>query len=107
MGHITVAAFKPKPGQEDALLAVIADRLPLLRRLGLSTDRPPILMRSREGVILKISEWTSEEAIGRAHTTPEVLELWNRFDACSAFVKLSTLAETHEDFATFQAIDEA
>lgn len=105
MGRISIAAFKPLPGKEPALLEVIAARLPLLRRLGLATDREPILMRSREGVLIQVSEWTSTAAIEKAHRTPEVLDLWRRFEACSTYVKLDTLAETHEDFATFEAVD--
>ena len=104
MGRITIAAFKPNPGREKELLGVIADRLPLLRRLGLATAREHILMRTREGVIVEVSEWASDEAIDKAHETPEVLALWKRFDACSTYVKLTSLAETHEDFATFEAI---
>jgi quinol monooxygenase YgiN len=104
MGLISIAAFRPHPGKEQDLLDVIADRLPLLRRLGLATDRPDILVRSREGVIITISEWASHEAIDTAHKTPEVHELWGRFAACADYVKLDTLAECHEDFATFEAI---
>lgn len=104
MGQISVAAFRAKPGKEAELLAVIADRLPLLRRLGLATDRPAILMRSRDGVLVQASEWVSEEAIERAHHTPEVLALWARFDACCTFVKLGSLAEAADMFATFEAV---
>ncbi len=52
MGMISVAAFRPRPGREKELLDVLADRLPLLRRLGLATQRDAILMRSRDGTIL-------------------------------------------------------
>ncbi len=104
MGRITFAAFKPKPGKEQELLAVIADRLPLLRRLGLATDRPNITCRAHNGVIVDVSEWASEEAVEKAHNTPEVLALWMRFDACCEFVKLDALAEVHEMFATFEAV---
>lgn len=105
MGRISIAAFRPKPGKEEALLEVIAERLPLLRRLGLATDRAPILMRSRDGVIVQVSEWCSEEAIEKAHETPEVLAMWKRFEACSEFVKLDALAEVRDEFATLEAID--
>ncbi len=104
MGRISVAAFKPKPGKENELLQVIADRVPLLWRLGYCTDREPILMRSRDGVIIQVSEWADDAAIEKAHETPEVLEMWQRFDACSAHVKLDALGEAHDDFATFDAI---
>ena len=78
--------------------------LRLLRRLGLITDRSEVLMRSREGVILQVSEWCDDDAIRRAHETPEVLELWNRFDGCCQYVKLNALSESHDDFATFEAL---
>ncbi len=104
MGRISIAAFKPKPGKENELLQIIADRVPLLRRLGYCTDREPITMRSRDGVIIQVSEWADDAAIEKAHETPEVLEMWRCFDACSEYVKLDALAEGHDDFATFDAI---
>ena len=105
MGRISVAAFKPKPGKEAELARVLADRLPLLRGLGLATDRQDISMRSRDGVMIQISEWASDEAIRKAHESPDVLALWERFAACSDYVKLESLAECHEDFATFETVD--
>lgn len=105
MGIISVAAFVPHDGKERELLKVIADRLPLLRKLGLATDRPPILMKSTSGAIIQISEWASEEAIEVAHRTPEVHELWKRFDACSRYVPMQSLPECKDDFASFEAID--
>ncbi|MBL9031098.1 MAG: hypothetical protein JNM80_05265 [Phycisphaerae bacterium] len=104
MGRVSIAAFRPKPGMEAALLAVIADRLPLLRRLGLATDRPAINCRSSEGIVLSVSEWVSDGAIDRAHRTPEVLALWQRFEACSDYVPLTAIADVAEPFPTFDAI---
>lgn len=104
MGRIVFAAFKPRPGKEQELLEVIAARLPLLRGLGLATDRAEVIVRSRAGVVVSVSEWVDDDAVNRAHRTPEVLDLWKRFEACSEYVRLDTLAETHEDFATFEAI---
>lgn len=105
MGQIVIAAFRPHPGQEAALQQVLADRLPLLRRLGLATDRANITLRSKNGTIVDVSEWVDEAAIERAHHTPEVLELWERFAHCSNYVKLNSLAEIAEDFATFDAVE--
>lgn len=104
MGRISVAAFKPKAGKEADVLKVIASRLPLLRKLKLATDREPILMRSRAGVIIQISEWVDDAAIERAHQTPDVLKMWDEFAACCDYVRLNTLAESDDDFATFEAI---
>lgn len=105
MGKISIAAFKPAPGKEPELRRVIADRLPLLRRHGLATDRPDILCRAADGTLISISEWAGDEAIDRAHRTPEVLALWTRFSACCEFVRLDALDESRELFATFTAIE--
>lgn len=105
MGLISIAAFRAKPGKDRDLTQVLDDRLPLLRRLGLATGRPEVRCRSRDGVIVTISEWASAEAIEKAHHTPEVHALWDRFFACCEWVKLQGLPEAAEDFATFQAID--
>jgi hypothetical protein len=105
MGTITIAAFRPKLGMEDELLAAIASRLPLLRSLGLSTQRDHITMRSRDGTIIEVSEWIDDDAIAKAHKSPQVLALWERFESCSTYVKLDTLPESHEDFASFEAVE--
>lgn len=105
MGRIVIAAFKPKLGMEEELKRVMADRLPLLRRLGLATDRVNITMRSANGTILDVSEWVDDDAIARAHETPEVLKLWERFEACCDYAKLESLEEIHLDFATFDAVE--
>lgn len=105
MGLISIAAFRAKPGKEQDLTQVLDDRLPMLRALKLATDRPEVRCRSRDGVVVTISEWASREAIERAHQTPEVHALWERFFACCEWVKLESLGESGEDFATFEAID--
>lgn len=104
MGQISVAAFRPLEGKEAELMAVIAERLPILRRLGMATDREPINMRSRDGVIISVSEWVDDDAITRAHSHPEVLAMWERFGACCEYVKLESISESQDDFATFEAV---
>jgi quinol monooxygenase YgiN len=104
MGKIVIAAFRPKPGKEDELLHVMVKRLPLMRRLGLATDRTNITMRAADGTILDISEWVDTAAIDRAHELPEVHELWRQYGTCCDYVKLDQLAECHLDFATFDAV---
>lgn len=105
MGRISIAAFVPRDGMAPQLLQVIAERIILLRDLGLMTDRAPMLMRSASGIIIHVSEWASVEAIERAHESPDVHALWRRFEACSTYTPLSALPESCEDFATFESID--
>jgi hypothetical protein len=104
MGRIVIAAFRPKPERERELLAVLKTRLPLLRRLGLAMQRENITMRAKNGTVIDVSEWVDEHAIERAHSDAEVLQLWKRFEECCSYVKLDSLAEAHDDFATFEAI---
>ena len=56
MGDMVIVAYRPKPGQEDALLALTREHVPMLRRLGLATDRPCLVMRSGSGVIIEVFE---------------------------------------------------
>ena len=104
MSKIVIAAFKPKPGREEELMQCITVRLPLLRKLGFATDRTNITMRTSDGTILDVSEWVDDAAIALAHQTPEVLELWGRFDKCSDYRRLNALSEAQHDFATFETV---
>jgi hypothetical protein len=104
MSRIVIAAFKPLPGKEDELMQCLAVRLPLLRNLGLATDRTNITMRSADGTILDVSEWVDDAAIASAHQMPEVLDLWTRFESCSDYRRLNSLAEAQHDFATFESV---
>ena len=64
-------------------------------------DRP-IIMRARDGTIIEVSEWKSQEAIDAAHKNPNVLAMWNKFFAMCDCVPLKTLAEAEEMFAGFE-----
>lgn len=105
MSRTVIAAFKPLPGKEEELIECLAVRLPLLRRLGLATDRANITMRAADGTILDVSEWVDDAAIATAHEAPEVLDLWQRFEACSDYRRLNSLSEAQHDFATFEAVE--
>jgi len=67
-GVIVIAAYRPKPGKEEELLDLVRNRVPILRKEGLVTDRTPTIMRASEGTIIEISEWKSQETTGRIHT---------------------------------------
>jgi quinol monooxygenase YgiN len=105
-GVIVIVAYRPKPGKDQQLLALVRDRVPTLRKEELVTDRIPTIMRARDGTIIEVSEWKSREAIEAAHKNPRVLEMWNRFfDLCDC-VPLNTLSEAKEMFAGFEPISE-
>jgi quinol monooxygenase YgiN len=105
-GVCVIVAYHPKPGKEDEVLALVRSRVPNLREEGLVTDREPVIMRSRDGTIIEVSEWKSRAAIDAAHNNLNVLAMWNKFFAVCDCVPLNTLAEAQEMFAGFEAIED-
>jgi quinol monooxygenase YgiN len=105
-GVIVIVAYRPKPGKEKELLELVRNRVPTLRNEDLVTDRAPTIMRTRNGTIVEVSEWKSQEAIDAAHKNPNVLAMWNKFFATCDCVPLQTLAEAEEMFAGFEPIDD-
>ena len=103
-GVIVIVAYRPKPGKEKELLALVRSRVPTLRKDGLVTNRVPTIMRARDGTIIEVSEWKSHEAIDAAHKNPNVLAMWNKFFAICDCIPLKTLAEAEEMFAGFEPI---
>lgn len=103
--RIVIAAYRPKPGKADILLAEVRDHTHLLRSEGLATDRPATVMRAKDGVIVEVFEWASPAAIEEAHGNPRVQQMWTRFAACSDTVPLNTLFESADMFAEFEPVD--
>jgi hypothetical protein len=62
-------------------------------------------MRAKDGTIIEVSEWKSQEAIDDAHQNANVWAMWNKFFALCHCVPFQTLAEAGEMFPNFQPID--
>jgi quinol monooxygenase YgiN len=105
-GVCCIVAYRPKPGKEEELLELVRSRVPTLRKEGLVTDRVPAIMRSRDGTIVEVSEWKSQEAIEAAHRNPNVLAMWDKFFAVCECVPLNTLAEAADMFAGFEPVED-
>jgi hypothetical protein len=105
MGRIAVACYRPKPGREDDLLAVVVEHVPTLQRLGFAAGRAPIVMRAADGTIVEIFEWAGPEAKRSAHEDPAVRALWERFESCSEPLALADLAEAGDRYANFDPVD--
>ena len=104
VGVMVIALFRPKPGKDGDLLACMRDHLPVLRAERLATGRPSTILRARDGTLLEIFEWTSQEAIDAAHSNAAVLALWERYAACCDYVTLGDLAEAREVFPGFALV---
>lgn len=103
---VVIVAYRPRSGRDKELLELVRSRVPTLRKEGLVTDRVPTIVRARDGTIIEVSEWKSEEAIAAAHKNLNVLAMWNKFFELCDCVPLKTLAEAEEMFAGFEPIDE-
>ena len=75
----------------------------MLRRLGLATDRPAVVLRARDGSIVEVFEW-ADGAMAAAHSHPDVLAMWDRYAAVSDYVPLVQLPEAHDLFAQFKPL---
>ncbi len=106
MPEIVFALYRPKPGREAELLALVKEHVPALLELGLVTARAPIVARSRkDATIIEVFEWASAEAIERAHRDPVVQKHWARFAECAEYPTFGQLAEAGEMFAGFEPVD--
>jgi quinol monooxygenase YgiN len=103
-GIVCIVAYRPKPGQEAELLELVRGRVPTLRKEGLVTDRVPVMMRAKDGTIIEVSEWRSQQAIEEAHKNPRVLAMWDKFFAVCDCVPLKTVPEAESMFAGFEPI---
>jgi len=103
-GIVCIVAYRPKPGGEAELLELVRGRIPTLRKEGLATDRVPVMMRAKDGTIIEVSEWKSQQAIDDAHKNPRVLAMWNEFFAICDCVPLNTVPESAMMFAGFEPI---
>ncbi len=105
-GIVVIVAYRLKPGKENELVDLVRSRVPTLRKENLVADRAPTIMRSRDGTIVEVSEWKSQEAIDAAHKNPNVLAMWNKFFTICDCVPLKSLAEADDLFAGFEPIKE-
>src|ERR1700722_12260462 len=103
-GIMVIPVFRPIPGKEDELLALTKEHVQILRFLGFATSRPALAMRAKDGSIVEVFEWVSQEAIQEAHCHSDVLAMWKRYEACCTYGKLNDLAEAENMFAGFTPI---
>ncbi|MHC4081882.1 MAG: hypothetical protein ACYS15_12870 [Planctomycetota bacterium] len=105
MGKFVIAVYRPHVGKEKELLEVVKEHVPILRGQGFVTDRPPAVMRGKDGTIVEVFEWKSLEAVEEAHRNEAVLEMWGRFNEACECQSLSTLDESSDQFAMFDPVE--
>jgi len=99
-----IVTCRPKLGKEKELLDLVRRRGSTLEKEDLVTARVPTIKRARDGMIIEVSEWKSQEAIDAAHKNPNILAMWDRFFAICDCVPFRTLAEAEEMFPNFEPL---
>jgi hypothetical protein len=105
MANMVIAVYRPRAGREAELLELVRGHVPALRKLGLATERPPTVLRAKDGSLLEVFEWVSPEAVERAHHLPEVQQLWARFEQVCEWAPLESLEEARTPFSHFELVD--
>ena len=78
--------------------------MPTLKRLGLITDRPAMLMRAADGTYVEAFEWASETAARSAHDHPDIARIWDAMGQIADLTSLDSLAESHQPFSHFEPV---
>ena len=99
-----IVVYRPKLGKANETAELVRSRVPTLCNEGLATDRTPTIIRARDGTIIEVSEWKSQEAIDAAHKNPNVLAIWSKFSRSATASRSTPLPESAEMFAGFEPI---
>lgn len=105
MGIIVISSYKPKPGKDAELLEAVRTHVPILRELGMATERKVIAMKAKNGTILEVFEWVSKQAINDAHNHPRVHKMWAEFEACCEYEIPGNIEEAKSLFPEFEPLE--
>ena len=104
MGRVVISCYRPKPGQLDALRALMRTHVSTLRSLNLVTDRTPIAMEAADGTIVEVFEWASQDAINSAHANAAVQKMWEQYGRVCDYIPVAQVPEASQLFSNFTPI---
>jgi len=97
--ELALAAYRPRAGKAGELFELLGENVATLRARGHVTDRPAPVVRTGDGDLLVVFEWSSEHAVDDAHVDPEVIAVWERKGQLAEYVPPSALAGSRVSFA--------
>ena len=76
-----MCSYRPKPGKEEELFALVQKHWPVLDRAGLVTKDPAIIYRASDKrtnlvYFVEIFSWKDDKQSSVAHQLPEVMKIW-------------------------------
>lgn len=99
--RIVIVGYKPFPGKEKELEKLMKTHVEILRNEGLATERPSIMMRSKDGTIIEVFGWKSKEAIESAHINPAVQKMWQAYGKVCEYIPVGEIEEINNLFSEF------
>jgi hypothetical protein len=104
MGVVVIVGYRPLEGKQEQLLEEMKQHVPILVAEGLATNQKSFIMQAKDGVIIEVFEWLSQDAIVQAHNNPVVGAMWGRYAECCTFETLEHLPEWKDLFPGFEAV---
>ncbi len=105
---LVLAVYRVAEKSQKEFLRVLCEKRAYFVRAKYVTSREPLLLRSgmNPEFLIDIFEWSSDDAIERAHSDPIVLRHWSAMESLwiDGGLGLSQLPESDEAFAGFQSI---
>jgi hypothetical protein len=104
--ELALAAYRPRRADDDELLDLLREDLATLRSRGHVTDRPAPVVRTGDGDLLVVLEWSSEHAVDDAHADTAVMAVWERKARLAEYVAPSAIAGSDTPFARWTIVVE-
>jgi hypothetical protein len=96
--------YRPKPGHQAALEAIVAQHGPVLRAVGLISDAPVRVYRASDlrkpeagAFVVEHFQWRDAGASDLAHQLPEVMAVWESMGPHMEDMTLITLEALGEE----------
>lgn len=105
MSVMVIACYRPKPGKDEALLKLMKSHLPTLRAEDLVGDGPSLCGRAKDGTIVEVFCWKSQEAIDAAHENPQVLSMWGKYAEACDYVAVGNVEGAGDLFTPLEPLD--
>lgn len=108
-GKIVIAAYRAKPERKEELLEIMKKKRAFMLKEGYYSTRAPIVMASSidPDLVIEVIEWTSEDAISKAHSDSRVMEIWKEMDEICYEIgsKPESFPEAGHSFPNFEPLN--
>lgn len=105
MSVMVIACYKPKPGKDEELLALTKTHLLALRAESLVGEGPSLCGRAKDGTIVEVFCWKSQDAIDAAHENPQVKAMWDKFGEVCDYTVIADVDGAKDLFTPLTPID--